>query len=45
VALSHAHRAIVLENGVAVLSGTANELRRRDDIKSFYLGGAAPHAA
>jgi branched-chain amino acid transport system ATP-binding protein len=45
VALSHAHRAVVLENGVTVLSGTADELRRRDDIKSFYLGGAAPHAA
>ena len=45
VALSHAHRAVVLENGVTVLSGTADELRRRDDIKSFYLGEAAPHAA
>jgi branched-chain amino acid transport system ATP-binding protein len=45
VALSHAHRAVVLENGVTVLSGTADELRRRDDIKSFYLGEGAPHAA
>jgi branched-chain amino acid transport system ATP-binding protein len=45
VALSHAHRAVVLENGVTVLSGAADELRRRDDIKSFYLGEAAARAA
>jgi branched-chain amino acid transport system ATP-binding protein len=45
VALGHAHRAVVLENGVTVLSGAADELRRRDDIKSFYLGEAAARAA
>jgi branched-chain amino acid transport system ATP-binding protein len=45
VALSHAHRAVVLENGVAVLAGASAELRQRDDIKSFYLGEATPHAA
>jgi branched-chain amino acid transport system ATP-binding protein len=45
VALRHAHRAVVLENGVSVLAGGADELRRRDDIRSFYLGEAAPHAA
>jgi branched-chain amino acid transport system ATP-binding protein len=45
VALSHAHRAVVLENGVAVLADAADELRQRDNIKSFYLGEAAPHAA
>jgi branched-chain amino acid transport system ATP-binding protein len=45
VALRHAHRAVVLENGVTVLTGTADDLRRRDDIKSFYLGEAAAQAA
>ena len=38
VALRHAHRAYVLDNGQTELSGTAAELRRRDDIKAFYLG-------
>jgi branched-chain amino acid transport system ATP-binding protein len=38
VALRHAHRASVLENGRVELSGTAADLRRRDDIKAFYLG-------
>ena len=41
VALRHADRAVVLENGVAVLDGPAAELRRRDDIKAFYLGEGA----
>jgi branched-chain amino acid transport system ATP-binding protein len=45
VALRHAHRAFVLENGVSVLSGGADELRHRNDMKSFYLGETAPHAA
>jgi branched-chain amino acid transport system ATP-binding protein len=45
VALSYAHRAVVLENGLSVLSGAAAELRRRDDIRSFYLGHSAPRAA
>ncbi|MDQ0474714.1 ABC transporter ATP-binding protein [Labrys wisconsinensis] len=38
IALRHAHRATVLENGAAVLEGSAAELRARDDIKTFYLG-------
>ena len=38
VALHYAHRATVLENGVAVLEGTASLLLKRDDIKAFYLG-------
>jgi branched-chain amino acid transport system ATP-binding protein len=46
IALRYAHRAIVLENGVAVLEGAAHELRAREDIKAFYLGegtfGAEP---
>ena len=41
VALGYADHATVLENGVTVLSGTADELRRRDDIKSFYLGAGS----
>jgi len=41
VALRYADRATVLENGVAVLEGTSAELRRRDDIKAFYLGQSA----
>jgi len=41
VALRHAHRALVLENGRVVLSGTAAELSERDDVKSFYLGHTA----
>jgi branched-chain amino acid transport system ATP-binding protein len=45
VALAHAHRAVVLENGVTVLTDTAESLRRREDVKSFYLGEAAPRAA
>jgi branched-chain amino acid transport system ATP-binding protein len=40
LALRYADRATVLENGVAVLAGTAAELRNRHDIKTFYLGGS-----
>ena len=43
VALRFADRATVIENGRAVLEGTANELRARDDIKAFYLGLGTPH--
>lgn len=42
VALRFAYRAIVLENGVTVLSGTAADLKARDDIKAFYLGHKPP---
>ncbi|ATU95278.1 ABC transporter ATP-binding protein [Phyllobacterium zundukense] len=38
VALKYADRATILENGVAVLSGAADELRDNEDIKNFYLG-------
>ena len=46
IALTYAHRAVILENGITVLSGQARELRDRDDVKSFYLGHrpAAPAA-
>ena len=40
IALRYAHRATVLENGVAVLEGSGQELRDRADIKAFYLGEA-----
>ncbi len=45
IALQYAHRAVVLENGIAVLSGSARDLRNRNDIKSFYLGQVAEPAA
>lgn len=38
IALTYAHRAIILENGITVLAGHARELRERDDVKAFYLG-------
>ena len=41
VALRHAHRAVVLENGRVALAGPADELARREDVKNFYLGQGA----
>jgi len=38
IALRYANRAYVLETGKVVLDGAAAELRRRADIKAFYLG-------
>jgi branched-chain amino acid transport system ATP-binding protein len=38
MALQVAHRAYVLQTGVVVLSGTAAELRRNEDIRQAYLG-------
>jgi branched-chain amino acid transport system ATP-binding protein len=38
VALRHAHRAVVLENGRVAAAGSADELRCRDDIRAAYLG-------
>ena len=38
MALQVAHRAYVLQTGVVVLSGTAEELRRNEDIRQAYLG-------
>jgi branched-chain amino acid transport system ATP-binding protein len=45
IALQYADRATVLENGVSVLEGDARELRGREDIRAFYLGGAEPKTA
>lgn len=45
VALKYADEAVVIENGISVLSGTAAELRGRDDIKAFYLGEGATFTA
>jgi len=38
VALRHAHRAVVLENGKVSATGSAAALRCRDDIRAAYLG-------
>ena len=38
MALTIAHRAYVLQTGVVVLSGTAEEMRRNEDIRQAYLG-------
>jgi len=40
VALTYAHRAVVLENGVSAHEEDAATLRARDDVKDFYLGRA-----
>lgn len=44
VALQYADRATVLDTGVAVLTGSATELRQRSDIQSFYFGEAIAEA-
>jgi branched-chain amino acid transport system ATP-binding protein len=44
LALDYAHRAYVLENGKVALQGAAAELRTRDDVQAYYLGGSAPGA-
>ncbi len=38
MALSIAHRGYVLQTGMVVLSGTAEELRNNENIKQAYLG-------
>ncbi|TPM36114.1 ABC transporter ATP-binding protein [Mesorhizobium sp. B2-3-4] len=45
VALRYADRTTVLENGVSVLSGTAADLRQREDIRALYLGQQPSSAA
>ena len=39
LALDYAHHAYVIENGRVQAQGTAAELRTREDVKAFYLGG------
>lgn len=39
MALSIAHRAYVIETGRVVLSGTAEQLRSSEEVKTAYLGG------
>lgn len=41
IALSIAHYGYVMENGRAVLDGTAEFLRNNEDIKEFYMGLSA----
>lgn len=38
VALKYAHFGYILENGRVVLEGSADNLRRNEDVKEFYLG-------
>ncbi|EJN02539.1 ABC transporter ATP-binding protein [Phyllobacterium sp. YR531] len=38
VALKYANKAVILENGKAVLSGTAERLRSGSDVTNLYLG-------
>ncbi|RWF05635.1 MAG: ABC transporter ATP-binding protein [Mesorhizobium sp.] len=40
LALRYADYGYILENGRVVLSGTAEDLRAREDVQDFYLGGA-----
>jgi branched-chain amino acid transport system ATP-binding protein len=40
LALRYADHAYILETGRVVLSGTAEELRAREDVHDFYLGGS-----
>lgn len=44
VALRYADQATVIQNGVDVLSDTAEALRQSDYIKEFYLGSELPFA-
>ncbi|NTG63178.1 ABC transporter ATP-binding protein [Agrobacterium rhizogenes] len=39
LALRYADYGYILENGLVAISGTAEELRARDDVHDFYLGG------
>jgi branched-chain amino acid transport system ATP-binding protein len=39
LALRYADYGYILENGRVAISGTAEELRARDDVHDFYLGG------
>ena len=41
VALRHAHHGYIVENGHVVGGGPAQALRGREDLRQFYLGGAA----
>jgi branched-chain amino acid transport system ATP-binding protein len=39
IALHYADQAYIVENGAVKSSGAAAEIRARQDVKSFYLGG------
>jgi branched-chain amino acid transport system ATP-binding protein len=45
VALRHAQRGYVLENGRIVMEGSRDELLNNEDLKEFYLGIGAGGAA
>jgi branched-chain amino acid transport system ATP-binding protein len=44
LALEYADHAYIVENGHVKTSGSAAELRAREDVKAFYLGGDAQGA-
>jgi len=41
IALATANQGYIMELGRIVAAGTTKELREKDDVKEFYLGGAA----
>jgi branched-chain amino acid transport system ATP-binding protein len=43
IALNTAHHGYIMELGRVVAAGPCAELREKDDVKEFYLGGAAAH--
>ena len=40
IALATAHQGYIMELGRVVAAGSTEELRAKDDVKEFYLGGA-----
>jgi len=40
IALATAHQGYIMELGRVVAAGSTQELREKDDVKEFYLGGA-----
>ncbi len=45
IALATAHDGYIMELGRVVAAGPCAELREKDDVKEFYLGGAAARQA
>jgi branched-chain amino acid transport system ATP-binding protein len=41
IALATANQGYIMELGRIVAAGTTEELRAKDDVKEFYLGGSA----
>jgi branched-chain amino acid transport system ATP-binding protein len=45
IALDTAHHGYIMELGRVVAAGPCEELRQKEDVKEFYLGGAAAREA